>query len=194
MAVSLVFISLFNFPTFGGWVAYLMNCIIPMQIVIGVTWGTNHPGFAAKQGQPAKGVLLAALTLAAGIIVAPTYLALAGHNLTPPGPVPSHIIIASVIVTFWAAIMFGGWPFKAIIKNQVVAGVAMLGCCYLLNLLLFRLLFNYGFMVGAPVYVASLDPHGLFNALNVLVLYVTFISVMFLMLSFDLWPLTKLPL
>jgi len=193
MAVSLGFISLFNFPTFGSWVAYLMICIIPTQIMIGVTWGTNQPGFAAKQKQPMKGVLLAILTVVVGAVVAPAYLAIAGGNITPPGPVPSHAIIVSVIVTFWAAIVFGGWPFKAIIKNEIVAGFAMLFSCYVVNLLLFRLFFDYGFMQGAPVYVASLDPHGMFSALNALVFYVTFISIMFLMLCFELWPLKKFP-
>jgi hypothetical protein len=164
-----------------------------MQIVIGVTWGTNQPGFAAKQRQPAKGLMLSALTVIAGAAVAPAYLALTGGNITPPGPVPSHAIIVSVIVTFWGAIMFGGWPFKALIKNDIAAGLALLVACYAVNLLLFRLLFDYGFMQGSPVYVASLDPHGMFPALNVLVFYVTFLSVMFLMLGFDLWPLTRFP-
>jgi hypothetical protein len=48
-------------------------------------------------------------------------------------------------------------------------------------------------MQGAPVYVAALDPHGMFNAWNAVVYYVTVIAVMFAMLSFDLWPLTKFP-
>ena len=191
MTVSLGFISFFDFPTFGSWVAYLMICIIPMQIVIGVTWGTNQPAFAAKQKQPVKGILLAALTLLAGVVVAPTYLAVSGGNITPPGPVPSHAIIVSVVVTFWATIVFGAWPFKTLFKNDVVAGVAMLVACYVVNLLLFRLFFDYTFMQGAPVYVASLDPHGMFTALNALVFYVTSLSIMFLLLSFDLWPLTK---
>ena len=191
MTVSLGFISFFDFPTFGSWVAYLMICIIPMQIVIGVTWGTNQPAFAAKQKQPVKGILLAALTLLAGVVVAPTYLAVSGGNITPPGPVPSHAIIVSVVVTFWATIVFGAWPFKTLFKNDVVAGLAMLVACYVVNLLLFRLFFDYTFMQGAPVYVASLDPHGMFTALNALVFYVTSLSIMFLLLSFDLWPLTK---
>ncbi|PYS43447.1 MAG: hypothetical protein DMG14_00835 [Acidobacteria bacterium] len=191
MTVSLGFISFFDFPTFGSWVAYLMICIIPMQIVIGVTWGTNQPAFAAKQKQPVKGILLAALTLLAGVVVAPTYLAVSGGNITPPGPVPSHAIIVSVVVTFWATIVFGAWPFKTLFKNDVVAGVAMLVACYVVNLLLFRLFFDYTFLQGAPVYVASLDPHGMFTALNALVFYVTSLSIMFLLLSFDLWPLTK---
>jgi len=193
MGVSLAFVSLFDFPTFAGWVAYLMICIIPMEIVIGVIWGTNQPAVAAKPKQPVTGIPLAALTVVAGLIAAPIYLAIAGGSITPPGPVPSHAIIVSVIVTFWAAIMFGGWPFKALIKNEVAAGLAILVSCYAVNILLFRLFFDYSFMQGAPVYVASLDPHGMFNALNALVFYVTFLSIMFLMLSFDLWPLTKFP-
>src|SRR5215470_6417194 len=193
MAVSLGFISLFDFPTFGSWVAYLMICIIPMEIVIGVTWGTNQPSFAAKQKQPVKGILLAVLTVVVGAVVAPTYLAIAGGNLRPPGPVPSHAIIVSVIVTFWASIILGGWPFKARIKNEIVAGLTMLVSCYVLNILLFRLFFDYGFMQGAPVYVASLDPHGMFMALSALVFYVTCLSIMFLVLNFDLWPLTRFP-
>jgi len=193
MAVSMAFISLFDFPVFGSWVAYLMICIIPAQIMIGVTWGTNRPELAAKQRQPIRGLLQAALTIVAGAIVAPTYLAIAGGNLTPPGPVPSHAIIVSLIITFWATIVFGGWPFKTLFKNEIVAGIALLVAAYVVNFLLFRLFFDYGFMKGAPVYVESLDPHGMFNALSALVFYVTSLSVMFLLLSFDLWPLTKFP-
>ncbi|HEU5240126.1 MAG TPA: hypothetical protein VFU37_23530, partial [Pyrinomonadaceae bacterium] len=161
MAVSLGFISLFEFPVFGSWVGYLMICIIPMQIMIGVFWGTNRPAFAAKQKQPSKGILLAALTLIAGGIVAPAYLAIAGGNLTPPGPAPSHAIIVSVVITFWATIILGGWPFKTLIKNETAAGIVLLIACYAVNFLLFRLFFDYSFMKGAPVYVESLDPHGM---------------------------------
>lgn len=193
MAVSLAFIALFSFPIFASWVAYLLICLVPMQIVIGVTWRTNQPSFAAKRRQPVKGILLAALTVVAAAVVAPAYLAIAGGNITPPGPVPSHAIIVSVIVTFWASIMFGGWPFKALIRNEVAAGLAMFASCYVLNYLLFFFLFDYGFMKGGPMYIASLDPHGMFNAINALVFYVTFLSIMFLIVAFDLWPLTKFP-
>jgi hypothetical protein len=193
MVASLAFISLFEFPIFASWVTYLMICLIPMQIVVGVTWGANQPAFAAGQKQPLKGMLLTALTIVAGAIVAPAYLSLAGGNITPPGPVPSHAIIVSVVVTFWAAIIWGGWPFRALIKSELAAGLALLVSCYVVNLLFFRLFFDYAFMQGAPVYVASLDPRGMFMALNALVFYVTCLSVMFLVLSFDLWPLTKFP-
>jgi hypothetical protein len=52
--------------------------------------------------------------------------------------------------------------------------------------------FDYTFMQGAPVYLAS-APHGMFNAISTLVFYVTALAVMFLVLCFDLWPLTLAP-
>jgi len=69
IAVSLTLISFFDFPTFAGWISYSLMCLIPMQIVVGVTWGTHHPGFAAKQRQPLKGILLAITTAVIGAIV-----------------------------------------------------------------------------------------------------------------------------
>ena len=193
IAIALAFISLFDFPAFAGWVSYLLICFIPMQIVIAVTWGCKLPNFAARQKQPLKGVLLVIVALAAGIVVAAVHHRFVGGQVSPPAPMLAMCMIVSVIVTFWATIMWGGWPFTAVIKNPVTAGLVMLAVIYIVNYLLFRLFFDYSFMQGAPVYVASLDPHGLFNAWNALVFYVTAIGVMFLMLNFDLWPLTKSP-
>ncbi len=193
IAVSLGFIALFAFPTFATWVAFLTICFIPMQIVISVTWGCNHPAFAASRPQPAKGILLTLLALAVGAVVAAVHFTTVGGSINPPPPMLAMCIISSVIITFWLAIMWGGWPFTKLIKNPVGAGLAMLVACYAINYALFRLLFGYGFMRGAPVYVPALDPHGLFNAWNVLVFYVTAIAVMFLLLNFDLWPFTKSP-
>ena len=51
--------------------------------------------------------------------------------------------------------------------------------------------FDYGFMQGAPVYVAAQDPKGLFPAWHALVFYLSCLAAMFLMINFDLWPLTK---
>jgi hypothetical protein len=195
MAVSLGLISLFDFPTFAGWMSYGLMCLIPMQIVIGVTWGTNQPGFAAKQRQPLKGLLLTLTTAVIGVGVVPVYLAAAGGNLKPPTPMLMHAIITSVVVTFWAAIVFGGWPFKTLIKSEVGAGLALVTASYIVNYVFFRIFFDYGFMQGAPIYAAagSLDPHGLFSALNALVFTVSFLIGLFMVAAFDVWPLTKFP-
>ena len=190
MIFSLGFIALFAFPTFGTWVAFLTICFIPMQIVTSVIWGCKHPGFAAARHQPLRGVLLTLLALAVGAIVAAVHFSTVGGGINPPTPMLAMCIITSVVITFWLAIMWGGWPFNKLIKHPVGVGFAILVASYVINYLLFRLLFNYGFMRGAPVYVSALDPHGLFNAWSVLVFYVTVIAVMFLSLNFELWPFT----
>ena len=190
IAVSLGFVALFPSAKFLGSVTYCLLCIIPMEIVIGITWGCKQPGFAASRSQPLKGIMLAMLTVGVGVIVATAYFLLFG-SVRPLPPMTIMCAIVSVIITFWAAIMWGGWPFTTLIKHPVGAGLTMLVVCYAVNYLLFRLFFSYEFMRGAPVYVESLDPRGLFNANLALVFYITAIGIMFLMLHFDLWPLTK---
>jgi len=189
MAVALGFISLFSFPAFTGWVAYFLLCVIPMQIVAAVTWGAN-PAFVATQGQPAKGMILTLTTLVVGAgVCAIAYVAIGG-SISPPTPMLAMCSIVSVVITFWLAIMWGGWPFTGIIKNPVAAGLLMLVACYLINYALFRVFFDYGFMKDAPVYVAAQDPHGLFPAWNALVFYLSCLAGMFFVVNFDLWPLT----
>jgi len=193
MAVSLGFISLFDFATFASWVTFCLLSMIPMEIVIGVTGGPNHPSFAASRPQPLKGILLVLANIAAGVIVGGIYHSVVGGGINPPIPILMLCSIVSVVVMFWMAIMFGGWPFTSLIKNPVGAGLAMLAACYLINYLLFRLFFDFSFMQGAPWYQANLDPHVMFNGVNVQVFYVTAIGVLFLMLHFDLWPFTLSP-
>jgi tryptophan-rich sensory protein len=97
------------------------------------------------------------------------------------------------VVTFWLAIMFGGWPFNSVIKSPVGAGVVMLAAVYIINYLLFRVFFDFSFMAGAPWYKASMDPHGMFNGVNAQVFYVTALTFLFVLLHFDLWPFTLSP-
>ncbi len=185
IAVSLAFISLFTYPALSGWVSYLLQCLIPAQIMICALWKCDQPALAAKRAQPMKGFLFLFITLLAGAVIAPAFFYIAGGGIAPPTPMLAHATIISVVIMFWLAIMWGGWPFNS--------GLITLAACYVVTLILFRIFFNYDFMKGAPVYVASLDPHGLFNAWSALIAAVTALSVMFLMLQFDLWPLTLSP-
>ena len=193
MAVSLLLISRFDFPTFSGWVSYSLLCLIPMEIVIGVIWGTKLPAFAGSRKQPYKGMLLIAFNAVAAVIAGTAYFNIAGARVSPPAPMLVMCAIVCVIVMFNLAIMWGGWPFTKIIANPLLAGIALWMACYVINFGLFRVFFNYEFMQGAPVYVASLDPHGMFNAWYAQVFYVTAIGAMFLILHFDLWPMTTSP-
>ena len=122
----------------------------------------------------------------------PIALRLVGEGVSPPGPIPSHYVVVVVPTTFYLAIMFGGWPFTSVLKNPLVAGVAALVAAYAITYGVFRVFFNYDFLQGAPVYLAS-APHGMYNGVVALVFDVTALAVMFVMLCFDLWPLTKFP-
>ena len=192
IAVSFGFISLFDFSTLGSWVIFVMAAIIPMEIVIGVAWGAN-PSFAAKRPQPLKGILLVLVNIAVGVIVGGICHAVVGGRISPPVPILVLFGIVSVVVTFYLAIMFGGWPFNSLIKSPVGAGLAMLAAVYIINYLLFRVFFDFSFMSGAPWYQASIDPHGMFNGVNAQVFYVTALTFLFVMLHFDLWPFTLSP-
>jgi hypothetical protein len=193
MAISLGFISLFDYPKFSGWIATFLLCIIPMEIVMGVTWGMKQPRFVAERSQPVRGVLFSLIALVTGVVVVLAHWTGVGGSMSPPTPMLTQCLIASVVIMFCMAIMWGGWPFTALIKNPIAAGLAIVVVCYVINYIFFRVFFNYDFMKGAPVYVAAQDPQGIFNAWNCVVFYVTAIGVMFLSLCFDLWPFTKSP-
>ncbi len=85
IALSLGFISLFDFPSFAGDVTFFTLCLIPMQVMAVVLWGANPP-FVAKMGQPAKGLFLLVLTIAIAAIVFPLALAAAGEGISAAGP------------------------------------------------------------------------------------------------------------
>jgi hypothetical protein len=128
-----------------------------------------------------------------GVIVGGICHSIVGGSIAPPIPILVLFGIVSVVVTFWFAIMFGGWPFNSLIKSPVAAGLTMLAAVYIINYLLFRLLFDFSFMAGAPWYRANLDPHGMFNGVNAQVFYVTALTFLFVLLHFDLWPFSLSP-
>jgi hypothetical protein len=191
MVVALAGISLFDFGTFAGWVSFVLLCLIPMQVVVVAVWGAN-PRFVTHLDQPSKGATLIAVTMAAAAVAAPLVLYAAGEGVGPPGPIPSHFAIIAVPITFWLAIMMGGWPFTRVIRDPVASGLALLAGAYVVTFVIFRLFFDYGFLQGAPVYLAS-APAGAFNAVMTLVFIVTALAIMFLVLCFDLWPFTWSP-
>jgi hypothetical protein len=191
MAIALGFISLFDVGTFAGWVAFVMLGLIPMQVVAVVLWSAN-PGFVSGLRQPVKGIVLVLVTVVATALITPLIYMTVGEGISPPGPIPSHYVVVVVPTTFWLTIMMGGWPFNRLSSNPLVAGVAALIGAYVITYAIFRIFFNYDFLQGAPVYLQS-APKGMFNGVSALVFYVTALAVMFLVLCFDLWPLTKFP-
>ena len=64
---------------------------------------------------------------------------------------------------------------------------------YVVTYAIFRVFFNYDFLQGAPVVPRVGAAGGMYNAVMALVFYVTALAGMFLVLHFDLWPLTTRP-
>src|SRR3954469_6133476 len=133
MVIALGFVSLFSFPMLAGWVGYLLLCTIPLQIVMIVTWGTAQPAFAGSASQPVKGILLTLVCVVVGLLIGAALIPLIGAGVTPPGPIISHWVIVCVPIMFWAAIVWGGWPFTKVIKNPLAAGLTMLVAVYVIN-------------------------------------------------------------
>lgn len=193
IAISLGFISLFTFPTFAGWVSYYLVCVVPIQLVIGVVWGGKYPAFASKLPQPAKGITLSILALIVALIQSAIFFYTVGGRTSPPTPILEHFAIATVVTTFWIVFMFGTWPFKEISKSPGVIGISLLLGVWVIAYALFRTLFNYAIFKGAPFYSEKLDPGGLFVGPAALSFFISVMFGLFLMLCFDLWPLTKFP-
>ena len=189
LVVSFAFLALFDFGTFVGWVAFVMLCLIPPQIVTAVI--ATNPPFAPER-QPARGAVLLAVNVVTSLIIATIVWLLVGEGVSPPGPIPSQFAVIVVPTTFFMAIAFGGWPFTRWSRNMGIAGFMLLVASYVLTYVLFRLFFNYDFLQGAPVYLQS-APHGVFNGTTALVFYVTALAGMFLLPHFDLWPLSRSP-
>jgi len=101
--------------------------------------------------------------------------------------------ICVIVTTFFWTIAFGGWPFIALIKNPVAAGLATWAGCYALGFAIYWLCCDFTYLEGAQVYIASADPKGLFTAWNVVVYYMAALTILFAWLCFDLWPLTGNP-
>jgi hypothetical protein len=192
IVISLVFISVLDWPTFRDWVSYFLMCTIPFAFVVGAFWHAQQPPAIGRLRQPVKGLAYLAIALLVGAVVAIVLLETVGGGVTPPTPMVTQCVIISVPFSFWLTVMWGGWPFT-LVRNRVVGGIALLVTVYLIAALVFETLFSYDFLKGAPVYVASVDPQGPFDAWTVLVFIVTCMAAAFLMLNFELWPLTSRP-
>jgi hypothetical protein len=190
IVLALLFIAPMSWRTFGGWVAFAMMCAIPFAIVVGAYWHSEHPASIARLRQPVRGLAYLALTALVAAVVALVLWSTIGGSVSPPLPMLAQATILSVVTSFWMTIMWGGWPFS-LIKNRLVSGVALLVGSYAVAVVLFEVFFDYGWLKGAPIYDAALDPGGLFDAWDSTVVAVTALGVMFLVLHLDLWPLTR---
>lgn len=190
IVLALLVIAPMSWATFGGWVSFVMMCAIPFAIVVGAYWHGEQPAALAGLRQPVRGLAYLAVTAVVAAVVALVLWSTIGGFVGPPTPMLAQATIVSVVVAFFLSIVWGGWPFS-FLHHRLASGLALLVGGYVVTAVLFELLFDYGWLKGAPVYVASLDPGGPVDAWDATVVAVTALAVMFLTLHLDVWPLSR---
>ena len=194
IAIALGFVSRFSFPMFAGWVSFYLLCIIPMEIIASVTWGAQQPAFVGALKQPAKGLAYVVICLVAGAIIAPIQFATVGKSIGPPTPMLMMCTMVSVVITFWLAIMWGGWPFTKLIKNPVAAGPDASGGLLPAELSTVPHFLQLRIHGGrACICAFARSPRVVQRVELASVFYLTALMMMFVVIHFDLWPITKFP-
>lgn len=192
VGLSLVISIGFEPRFFGSWVAFLAMCIVPIQIIIGLVWNNRYPIVLARLRQPARGVAILVILIAAGSVIAPTTLILVGGSITPPTPFLNMYIIMSIVATFWLVAVFQCWPSSAISSHPAVLGLGTLMLSYVSAWVVFQLGFDFGVMKDAPFYHEYLDPKGAIPAWNILSYSITTVAVIMGLILLDFWPITAI--
>ncbi len=100
----------------------------------------------------------------------------------------------TVAVTFLAIVVWGCWPAAAIKGNHpAFVGFGTLILSYAVAYILWKTLFNFDFMQGAPFYAAVMPPSGAFNAFSILAFFLTSLTVVLMLMELDFWPLSRIP-
>lgn len=180
-------------PAFlGSWGTMLLVAMVPAQIVISLVWQNAYPARLAQLPQPWRGLAFCALNAACGGAVAWLAWQGVGGGMSPPTPFVNMYLILAVPVVLLLVIPLQAWPFARLCRHPGWLGVALLGGTYGLAYLLFRWLFDFGFLRGAPFYAEHLDPQGLFMAWLPLVLSIAAVVPMLALVLADFWPLSQL--
>ena len=192
IAAALAIASLYDPATFTSWGAFIWMTAVPAQLIFALVWSFNYPAAVGAMRQPAKGLAYAAMTLPAMLLGGLFLYWVPGQGL---GPTPFLIMqtICVVIATFWIVIVWRVWPVSLVVKHPLGVALGAFVLSYGLGLLVFRLFFDFSFMAGAPVYVAALDPGGMFNAWLALAFVVGTGAIIMVMALFDFWPFTDMP-
>lgn len=175
----------------SGWGTVILVAMVPTQIVISLVWQSAYPRRLAELPQPWRGLAFTALNAAVGGLVAFLAWRTVGGGLGEPTPFLIMYLILAVPTALVLVIPLQGWPCTAL-KHPAAIGAALVAASYGLAWLLFRLLFNFEFMAGAPVYRTELDPHGLLMAWQPLVFSIVLVVPVLSLVLFDFWPLGRL--
>lgn len=122
-----------------------------------------------------RGLAMLAVASMIGAASAGLGLLLVGHLVSPPVPQLSQFAVDSIPATFWLCLIWERWPFRRL-KSRLGTAASLILACYGVNYGIWELLVGTRWMAGPTLDAAS----------------VSAVAFMFLMLQFELWPLTRL--
>ena len=175
-----------------GWGTLALVAMVPTQIVISLVWQSAYPKALAGLPQPWRGLAFLALNAAVGAVIGFVAWKTVGGGIAPPTPFVNMFLIFAVPVALFLVIPLQTWPLNLVFKTPGALGVALVVTTYALAWLLFKLLFNFGFMSGAPFYSADLDPQGSFMAWLPLVASIATVVPTLGLVLLDFWPVSLL--
>ena len=176
-----------------AWAGELSMCCIPFMIIAGMVWGGKLSGACGEPGAAAEGSVPLLLSMIVGALVAGYSIKTVGGFATPPTPPLIFFTIMSVIMTFWCVVVWGCWPAAGIEGNHpAFVGFGTLIISYAFAFVLWKLLFNFDFMQGAPFYNAVMPPSGAYNAFSSLAFFITCLVVILAWVELDFWPLSAI--
>ena len=167
-ALALSISALFSPPIFLSWVALAAMAGVPTQIVIaGVC-----PKMAGHLPQPLRGLAQIGVTvLVAGLITSGLAFGIGDGSM--PSPILVMYVILSISVAFWWIVGFGAWPITAIGLSPTLSGLVSIVAIYAMTYLAYAAFFNFSFLADR-----RLDPEGLFDAWDSLLLAVTTVALL----------------
>jgi len=188
-----LFISIFSEPVFSSWIAFLLMCCVPVQIVCGLVWGCSYPEMLTTLTTSKRGLLLTIMTIAGGLVIAAIIFSVIAQGVTPPGPQHNIFIITFIVVMFWVVAAFNCEPLASFIKKPLPLGLAVLLLCFSIACVIFYFGMNFQFIAGAPVYHAHMDGKGAFMAFDLLTTLVTSVAFIMAFIQMDFWPVKIMP-
>jgi len=175
------------------WISLILVAMVPMQMVIGLAWGGQHPATIAAMPTLMRGVAFSVLMATVGAVVAYVAHATVGGGISPPTPFVNMFLILAVPMTLMSIILFQRWPFTMLLGDRPVAiGFALLITAYGLAWVVYQLLFDFSFLQQAPFYQAALDPHGKLTAWLPLTACLGGVVAILCLVLLDFWPLSLL--
>lgn len=190
MAITAGIVLSVDEPFLGTWGALFFISCVPAQVLLGVWRNTEFPNSLMTVRQPTKGIINLVITFTIGLFVTIVSFYTVGGGAFFPRPPLIHYSIVTVVITFWFVIVWQCWPVKSTDKNPFFLAIVMFLIIYGMGYFVFMSLFSFEFMSKLPVYVAEIDPGGLFDAWYAVSFLVTTVAVIFTMVLLDFWPTT----